>query len=123
MKDEIGWVIECYATGRIAYWAGPQLWSWEHLEAVRFARKEDAERVARHPSCQGIPTLRVTEHMWCPVGTPEPAADHVTNPERYADSCCEDIDDEYACTRVAGHEGRCEYLGPHGFHFSPTDQV
>lgn len=70
------WVIErgdsqpCAPT----YWTGPNNgggWSQDHMDAVRFARKQDAERVA----CQlGQGYHRVCEHGWCGGPLPAPPA-------------------------------------------------
>lgn len=43
------------------YWSGPDYWSQDHMDAVRFLRKQDAERVA----CRlGQGYHRVCEHGW-----------------------------------------------------------
>lgn len=62
-RPEFGWVIErgdsevCAPT----YWAGPDRWSQDHMDAIRFCRKQDAERVA----CRlGQGYHRVAEHGW-----------------------------------------------------------
>lgn len=62
MTDEFGWLIEHGHTlvSRPTYWAGPDFWSPDHAEAIRFARKVDAERVA---SRLGV-LCRVCEHGW-----------------------------------------------------------
>lgn len=68
---ELGWVIEHgdsdAATPR--YWAAgqhdpsrPSAWTENHIEAIRFARKDDAEKVARR-SMKGIP-VRIAQHEW-----------------------------------------------------------
>ena len=67
--EESGWVIErgdsqpCAPT----YWAGVDRWSQDHIDAVRFARKQDAERVA-----YGLPSpnCRIAEHAWTVDATP-----------------------------------------------------
>jgi len=61
--DEFAWLIERgdLSPARPTYWAGPDHWSQDHMDAVRFARKEDAERVAcrLHAGYH-----RVCEHGW-----------------------------------------------------------
>lgn len=63
-QTEFAWVIERGDTppSAPAYWTGSdQGWSQNHVDAVRFARKEDAEKVAYHfrqPNC------RICEHGW-----------------------------------------------------------
>lgn len=67
-KTEFAWVIERGDSSPSAptYWAGPAdhsdgRWSQDHMDAIRFAREEDARRVAYHfrqPNC------RICEHGW-----------------------------------------------------------
>lgn len=68
--DEAGWLIELGRSPADApdYWIGCGTplsepfgrWSADHMDAVRFARQVDAERVAAT-----IPTgTRVCEHIW-----------------------------------------------------------
>lgn len=60
---ETGWVIECGGGDALPlyYWAGLNRWSPDHLAAVRFARRVDAERVLS--GIVGLPA-RVLEHEW-----------------------------------------------------------
>ena len=63
METEFAWVIERGDTppSAPAYWTGGEGWSQDHMDAVRFARKQDGEKVAYHfrqPNC------RVCEHGW-----------------------------------------------------------
>jgi hypothetical protein len=63
--DEIGWVIERGDSEPSAptYWAGlDDRWSQDHMDAIRFARKRDAERISAR---MRYPNNRVCEHMWC----------------------------------------------------------
>lgn len=72
-RDEYGWLIE-HGTSPVsspAYYAGGGHWAKEpwssawtsnHLHAIRFARKLDAERFAER-AMAGIP-VRVCEHAW-----------------------------------------------------------
>lgn len=72
MTEETGWVIERGDSQTYAptYWAGPDYWSQNNLDAVRFARKNDAEQVA----CKlGQGYHRVAEHAW--IGPAAPTAD------------------------------------------------
>src|SRR5947209_4018030 len=43
--EESGWVIELAASEPCSpqYWAGSSLWVPEHLKAIRFSRKQDAQ--------------------------------------------------------------------------------
>lgn len=60
--DETGWVIERGDSrpSAPAYWAG-DAWSQDHLDAIRFVRKLDAERVSARMT---YPNNRVCEHIW-----------------------------------------------------------
>lgn len=71
MTDEIGWVIERADSEPSApkYWAAGQqdpqrtsAWTSNHMQAIRFARKLDAERVAER-AMKGI-DVRICEHAW-----------------------------------------------------------
>ena len=71
--EESGWVVEHAEsdTARPLYWRGdnPESrpegdenpfnhWSYDHMQAVRFARKVDAERV------KFLSEVRICEHGW-----------------------------------------------------------
>lgn len=63
ISGEFAWCIERGDSQPAAptYWAGPDRWSQDNIDAVRFARKQDAERVA----CRlGQGYHRVCEHGW-----------------------------------------------------------
>lgn len=65
--EEFGWVIERGDSETCAptYWAGPDRWSQDHMDAIRFSRKCDGERVA----CRiGQGYHRVCEHGWIDGG-------------------------------------------------------
>lgn len=64
LKDEFAWVIERGDSQPHSptYWSGIDSWSQDHLDAVRFARKQDAERVAHSIRDGGY--HRVCEHGW-----------------------------------------------------------
>lgn len=64
MTNELGWVIESVKDGQVVYWDGHGTFSFspDHMEAVRFARKQDAERVI--PNVCYFQPIKVTEHMW-----------------------------------------------------------
>ena len=70
MQVETGWVIEKgdSPVSKPLYWTGavnPLSWSDDHLEAVRFSRKEDAERFVE--MCFDIEAekdSRICEHEW-----------------------------------------------------------
>lgn len=59
MESETGWVVESGASepSRPLYLAGPGKWSVDNLKAVRFSRKEDAQKFA-------LKSDRVCEHAW-----------------------------------------------------------
>ena len=61
---EFAWVIEGGDTSRPHYWDGRALDSFthDHLEAVRFARREDADRIKF--VLLNNEHLRVCEHGW-----------------------------------------------------------
>lgn len=59
-QSETGWVIERGDSqpARPLYLAGPNYWSFDNLEAVRFARKEDADKFKQYAND------RICEHAW-----------------------------------------------------------
>lgn len=68
---ESGWVIERADSDAAEpkYWAAGQreaerssAWTSNHMEAIRFARKDDAEKVARR-IMRGV-GVRICEHQW-----------------------------------------------------------
>lgn len=61
---ESGWVIELAASEPCSpqYWAGSSLWVPEHLRALRFARKQDAQQAADF-MLDGM-KIRICEHTW-----------------------------------------------------------
>lgn len=62
MTDEFAWVIVTDGeAGALVYFAGLGFWSAEHLSAIRFVRKIDAERML--VSLES-PSARVEEHGW-----------------------------------------------------------
>lgn len=72
VKDEFAWVIE-HGNSPVSqplYWTAglpikelpPRHWHSNHLEAIRFARKEDAEKIAT-ALLEGVP-VRICEHGW-----------------------------------------------------------
>jgi hypothetical protein len=71
MSDESGWLIERAdsSPAEPKYWAAGQreaerssAWTSNHMEAIRFARKDDAEKVASR-IMKGI-VVRICEHGW-----------------------------------------------------------
>ncbi len=68
MSEEYGWVIEHQRSEPCApeYWSGDYDWSPDHMKAIRFARKIDAERVRSTLQMEDCdPDLhRVCEHGW-----------------------------------------------------------
>ena len=68
---EIGWLIELSSSvseGVPTYWFGENSWTTAAIDAVRFCRSTDAERVARSLDYE----VRITEHMWPRVETVKP---------------------------------------------------
>jgi hypothetical protein len=73
-KQEYGWVIEAgwTAAPAIEYWCGVESlaegithqWLKESYRAVRFAREEDAGKVARN--LVDPESYRIVEHAWTP---------------------------------------------------------
>lgn len=65
MNDKTGWLIE---TGDHKYWDGRAAdgtaFTSEHLEAVRFARKEDADRIINWLLEKHRVFLVAREHSW-----------------------------------------------------------
>lgn len=70
-SNETGWVIERGDSEPFAptYWAGIEdRWSQDHQDAIRFARKCDAERISAR---MRYPNNRVCEHVWYSPATAE----------------------------------------------------
>ncbi len=66
-REETGWLIEIVDGGVPAYWGrggedGVLGWTADHIKALRFARKEDAEMVIEE---YGWTRARAVDHMWC----------------------------------------------------------
>jgi hypothetical protein len=61
---DFAWVIEgsWSPVSDPAYWAGSSMWVRDHLKAIRFARKEDADNAAMM-MCAGV-NVRICEHGW-----------------------------------------------------------
>jgi hypothetical protein len=69
-ERELGWLVEdVWSDGAIVWWCGDRRFSSNHLEAIRFARREDAEAVIRHIATNG--NLKAVEHMWLTPDTPQ----------------------------------------------------
>jgi len=91
--EETGWVIEDGESEPCAprYLAGydqsrPGAWSTNHADAIRFARKVDAER-ARSVVEDGEHTLRICEHIWGGEkisGSPAPSTEGLREAARKA---------------------------------------
>jgi len=63
---EYGWVIEHGASevSRPRYWGGVRGWTFDNLQAVRFAREVDAQSQAEAMD-DGVPNnYRIKEHGW-----------------------------------------------------------
>ncbi len=69
LLSETGWLIERQLGGRAIWWrATPtcgRTWTTDANEAVRFARKEDAQKVMFTWSDPFFRGAIATEHMWC----------------------------------------------------------
>lgn len=63
-QDETGWLIELAASppSEPKYWQNGSLWTGDNIKAIRFARKEDAERIAAL-MLDGM-NIRICEHIW-----------------------------------------------------------
>lgn len=63
-EDEIGWLIEMMTSGRGIWWAGGPEWTVDSVQAIRFARLQDASNVINGSEylkgCSAFPT----EHIW-----------------------------------------------------------
>lgn len=80
-QEEAGWVIEHGASevSRPRYWGGIHGWTYDNLQAVRFAREADARSEAEAMD-DGFPgNYRICEHLW--VG-PAPLKARAALPER-----------------------------------------
>ena len=70
MGAETGWLIENTIAGRAVWWQARndcgRTWTTDASNAVRFARKEDAERVigALHAFDDFLSDAIATDHMW-----------------------------------------------------------
>ena len=64
VTEQAGWVIEgaWSETSRPDYWVGSSAWSTDHMKALRFARKQDAQQAA-DLMLDGI-NYRICEHVW-----------------------------------------------------------
>ncbi|WP_292365131.1 hypothetical protein [Mesorhizobium sp.] len=65
--DETGWLIERGGSASPMYWQGPGKWSGDHITAIRFARRQDAETVRSAISfdrAEDLPPHTVAEHAW-----------------------------------------------------------
>jgi hypothetical protein len=66
MNDETGWLIQ---KDNIEWWTGSG-WTQDSYEAVRFARKEDAERVIFGFPAVWASNSTATEHAWMAPTSP-----------------------------------------------------
>lgn len=68
MADETGWLIECggHNAAPLQYFDGLG-WTADHMEAIRFSRKIDGERIA--VGLDSEHQIRVVEHMWTAQST------------------------------------------------------
>jgi hypothetical protein len=64
-ESEVGWLIE--RKGEALWWTGSGF-SADSLQAIRFARQVDAERMMKHLRRAG--DLVATEHEWIPRPRP-----------------------------------------------------
>lgn len=68
---ETGWLIETQFSGITKWWTGAwgqreemPGWTTDPNECVRFARKEDAEKVIKHTLKWDDGSIFATEHVW-----------------------------------------------------------
>lgn len=68
--ENSAWLIELEVSSPATpqYWIGSSAWSSDNQEAIRFARKVDAERAAMM-MLDGI-NIRICEHIWDQDMTP-----------------------------------------------------
>lgn len=70
------WMLELPTVTGPSWWAGASTWSYDPHEGVRFARKEDAERVRDSGSLLLAPMYAhevvATEHGFEPAPVSEP---------------------------------------------------
>ena len=70
--DETAWLLERDYFGQLRYFSAacqdeaPTDWTPDNLQALRFARRIDAERFASREATDCI-DIRVVEHMWCAI--------------------------------------------------------
>ena len=63
---QYAWVIEYGPSepSRPRYWGGAHGWTYDHMEAVRFTREQDARSQAEAMD-DGVPdNYRIAEHGW-----------------------------------------------------------
>ena len=85
MSEGNGWVIEHGASevSRPRYWGGVYGWTYDNLQAVRFAREADARSQAEAMD-DGVPdNYRICEHLWA-----DPPAHEWFTPDFLAYECC-----------------------------------
>lgn len=72
-SDETGWLIEgaWSSSATPDYWVGSSVWSSNHNEALRFARRQDAQQAA-DLMCAGL-NVRLCEHRWAKQTQPDTA--------------------------------------------------
>lgn len=73
--ETTAWLIEYgpSAPSRPRYWGGVHGWTFDHLQAVRFARQVDAQSIAESMD-DGVPgNYRIAEHMWITERVPQMA--------------------------------------------------
>lgn len=69
MKDEIAWLIEFSMDSGGPVYYGKTIEGLgktnEHADAIRFARKQDAEAIIEHLHYGLFSGAKAVEHMWC----------------------------------------------------------
>lgn len=71
-SNETAWLLERDYFGQLRYFSAacqdeaPTDWTPDNLQALRFARRIDAERFASREATDCI-DIRVVEHMWCAI--------------------------------------------------------
>lgn len=90
--DQFAWVIERGDSEVSApkYWTG-SAWSSDNLKAIRFVRRDDAERVRLFALETATPRHRVCEHGWTALAS-SPATGHDTGRRDALQKLSEEID-------------------------------
>lgn len=71
LPEHFAWVLELADSSEPHYWAAGQIdprrssaWTFNHMAAIRFARREDAQAVADRLMKKAGVNVRVCDHLW-----------------------------------------------------------